>query len=71
VADVVISSSAGRPVRVGDVADVVDGDAEPTAYVSFQTTRGRRQSGRHDRRRQAQGTNAIDVSRRVSRNWSC
>ena len=33
----VVSAVRGRPVFVRDVADVADGDAEPTAYVTFQS----------------------------------
>jgi multidrug efflux pump subunit AcrB len=42
VSNVVVSAASGRPVRVGDVATVADGDAEPTAYVVHQS----RESGR-------------------------
>ena len=38
VRNVVVTSSGGRPVLVRDVADVVDGDAEPTSYVTFSST---------------------------------
>ena len=59
-------SSAARPVRLRDVADVIDGDAEPSAYVTFQT----RESGAHPAVTIAvakrKGTNAIDVSHRVA-----
>jgi multidrug efflux pump subunit AcrB len=33
----VVTSATGRPVLVRDVAEVVDGDAEPTSYVIFQS----------------------------------
>src|SRR6478752_2509163 len=33
----VVTSASGRPVLVRDVADVVDGDAEPASYVTFQS----------------------------------
>src|SRR5215208_7684399 len=33
----VVTSAGGRPVLVRDVAQVVDGDAEPTWYVTFQS----------------------------------
>jgi len=66
LASLVIASSAARPVRLRDVADVVDGDAEPSAYVMYQ----RRDTGAHQavtiavaKRR---GTNAIDVSHRIN-----
>src|SRR5262245_10542873 len=35
--DIVVSSARGRSVFVRDVADVVDGDAEPASYVTFQS----------------------------------
>jgi multidrug efflux pump subunit AcrB len=65
VRDVVVSAAGGRPVRVGDVAEVVDGDAEPTSYVTFRT----REAGAHPAVTLAvakrKGTNAIDVGHRV------
>src|SRR5262245_5966136 len=33
----VVTFGSGRPVLVRDVADVIDGDAEPTSYVRFQS----------------------------------
>ena len=64
---VVVSSAGGRAVRVGDVADVGDGDAEPTAYVTYQS----RESGAHPAVTIAvakrKGTNAIDVAHNVTR----
>ena len=64
-ADLVITSASGRPVRLRDVADVIDGDAEPTAYVTFQT----REAGAHPAVTIAvskrKGTNAIDISHRI------
>jgi multidrug efflux pump subunit AcrB len=66
VRDVVIGASNGRPVLVRDVSDVVDGDAEPTAYVLFQS----RESGATPAVTIAvakrKGTNAIDISHRVT-----
>ncbi len=61
----VVTSGRGRPVLVRDVADVVDGDAEPTAYVTFQS----KSSGAHPAVTVAvakrKGTNATDVAHRV------
>ena len=34
---VVVSAASGRPVLVSDLAEVVDGDAEPTSYVTYQS----------------------------------
>ncbi len=64
---VVVSSAGGRAVRVGDVADVDDGDAEPRAYVTYQS----HESGAHPAVTIAvakrKGTNAIDVAHNVTR----
>jgi len=35
VRNTVVTSARGRSVLVRDVADVADGDAEPTSYVTF------------------------------------
>jgi multidrug efflux pump subunit AcrB len=63
----VVTSARGRPVFVRDVSDVVDGDAEPTSYVTFQS----KTSGAHPAVTIAvakrKGTNATDVSHRVVR----
>ncbi len=65
VRDVVVTSSGGRPVLVRDVADVVDGDGEPTSYVTFQS----RDEGAHPAVTIAvakrKGTNATHVAHRV------
>jgi len=66
VRHVVITSSGGRAVLVRDVAEVVDGDAEPTSYVTFQS----RDEGAHPAVSIAvakrKGTNATDVAHRVT-----
>ena len=63
---VVVRSSNGRAVTVRDVAEVSDGDAEPTSYVSYQS----RESGAHPAVTIAvakrKGTNAIDIAHRVT-----
>jgi len=65
VRGVVVSASRERAVLVSDVAEVVDGDAEPTSYVTFQS----REAGAHAAVTIAvakrKGTNAIDVSHHV------
>jgi multidrug efflux pump subunit AcrB len=65
VRGVVVSASSGRPVLVSDVAEVVDGDAEPTSYVTFRS----REAGGHAAVTIAvakrKGTNAIDVAHHV------
>jgi multidrug efflux pump subunit AcrB len=67
VRNTVVRSGSGRPVLVRDVADVVDGDAEPTGYVTFQS----KSSGAHPAVTIAvakrKGTNATDVAHRVVR----
>ncbi len=65
VADLVIASSAGRAVRLGDVAQVIDADAEPSAYVTFQTRDGGAHPAVTIAVAKRKGTNAIDVSHRV------
>jgi multidrug efflux pump subunit AcrB len=62
---VVVSASSGRAVRVGDLAEVLDGDAEPTAYVTFQSREGARPAVTIAVAKR-QGSNAIDVARRVN-----
>jgi multidrug efflux pump subunit AcrB len=47
------------------VADVVDGDAEPTSYVSFQTKEAGANPAVTISVAKRRGTNAIDVSQRV------
>ena len=63
---VVVSAGTGRPVLVSDVAQVVDGDAEPASYVTFES----REAGAHSAVTIAvakrKGTNAIDVSHHVT-----
>jgi multidrug efflux pump subunit AcrB len=62
---VVVRSSSGRAVTVSDVAEVRDGDAEPTSYVTYQS----REAGAHPAVTIAvakrKGTNAIDIAHRV------
>jgi multidrug efflux pump subunit AcrB len=66
VGRVVVRSANGRAVTVRDVAEVSDGDAEPTSYVSYQS----RESGAHPAVTIAvakrKGTNAIDIAHRVT-----
>ncbi|HET7696625.1 MAG TPA: efflux RND transporter permease subunit [Vicinamibacterales bacterium] len=62
----VVASRSGRPVLVRDVAEVVDGDAEPASYVTFLS----KSSGAHPAVTisvaKRKGTNATDVARRVA-----
>jgi len=65
VRQVVVTSDGRRPVFVGDVAQISDGDAEPASYVSFRA----REDGAHPAVTIAvakrKGTNAIDVAHHV------
>jgi multidrug efflux pump subunit AcrB len=65
--NIVVTSARGRPVLVRDVADVIDGDADPSSYVTFQS----KTSGAHPAVTIAvakrKGTNATDVAHRVVR----
>ncbi len=62
--DVVITSRDYRPVRIGDVAEVSDRDAAPTAYVRHYTAEGSTPAVVMAVSKRA-GTNAIDVAHRV------
>jgi multidrug efflux pump subunit AcrB len=62
----VVTSASGRPVLVRDVAEVVDGDAEPTSYVTFQSKPAGAQPAVTIAVAKRQGTNATDVARRVA-----
>ena len=61
----VVTSTRGRHVLVRDVADVVDGDAEPTSYVTFQSKTSGAQRAVTLSVAKRKGTNATDVARRV------
>src|SRR4051812_1442059 len=61
----VVTSGRGRPVLVRDVAEVVDGDAEPTSYVAFQSKSAGVQPAVTITVAKRKGTNATDVARRV------
>jgi multidrug efflux pump subunit AcrB len=62
--DVVITSRNGRPVRIGDVAQVSDRDASPTTYVRHYTAAGSTPAVVLAVSKRA-GTNAIDIAHRV------
>jgi multidrug efflux pump subunit AcrB len=62
--DVVITSRNGRPVRIGDVAQVSDRDASPTTYVRHYTSAGSTPAVVLAVSKRA-GTNAIDIAHRV------
>jgi multidrug efflux pump subunit AcrB len=61
----VVSSVRGRPVFIRDVADVVDGDAEPASYVFFQSKASGAQPAVTIAVAKRKGTNATDVAHRV------
>ena len=62
----VVTSAGGRSVLLRDVADVVDGDAEPSSYVTFQSKTSGAQPAVTIAVAKRKGTNATDVARRVS-----
>jgi multidrug efflux pump subunit AcrB len=62
----VVTSAGGRPVFVRDVAAVVDGDAEPTSYVAFQSKTSGAQPAVTIAIAKRKGTNATDVAHRVT-----
>jgi multidrug efflux pump subunit AcrB len=64
---IVVSAARGRPVFVRDVADVVDGDAEPASYVTFQSKPSGAQPAVTIAVAKRKGTNATSVAHRVSR----
>jgi multidrug efflux pump subunit AcrB len=61
----VVTAASGRSVFVRDVADVVDGDAEPMAYVAFQSKASGAQPAVTIAVAKRKGTNATDVAHRV------
>jgi multidrug efflux pump subunit AcrB len=65
VRQVVVSSATGRAIRVGELADVVDADAEPTAYVIHQSRDAGQRPAVTIAVAKRKGTNAIDVAHRV------
>jgi multidrug efflux pump subunit AcrB len=67
VRNVVVSSQAGRPVLVRDVASVVDGDAEPTSYVRFHASDGRSYPAVTIAVAKRKGTNATAIAHDLER----
>ncbi len=66
VRNVVVASSGGRSLLVRDVATVSEGDAEPTAYVVFQSRATGAEPAVTLSVAKRKGTNAIDVGHRVT-----
>jgi len=63
---IVVSSRRGRSVFVSDVANVVDGDAEPSSYVAFQSKVSGAQPAVTISVAKRKGTNATAVAERVA-----
>jgi multidrug efflux pump subunit AcrB len=61
----VVASARGRHLLVRDVAEVVDGDAEPVSYVTFQSRTSGAQPAVTLAVAKRKATNATDVARRV------
>jgi multidrug efflux pump subunit AcrB len=66
VRNTVVTSARGRPVFVRDVADVIDGDAEPTSYVTFQSKASGAQPAVTIAVAKRKGANATAVAHRVA-----
>ena len=66
VRNVVVASSGGRSLLVRDVATVTEGDAEPTAYVVFQSRATGAEPAVTLSVAKRKGTNAIEVGHRVT-----
>jgi multidrug efflux pump subunit AcrB len=64
---VVVSALGGRPILVSDLADVADGDAEPTSYVTYQSRESGARPAVTITVAKRKGTNAIDVAHAVMR----
>ncbi len=62
-----VTSIAGRPVQVGDVAEVRDEPADPTAYVSHVTRDGRSHPAVTLAIAKRKGVNAITLTHEVER----
>ncbi len=67
VRNVVVRMAAGGPVRVGDVASVREGAAEPTQFVSFHPKAGEAYPAVTLAIAKRKGTNAVAVVDRVRR----
>jgi multidrug efflux pump subunit AcrB len=63
---VVVSAAGARAVVVGDVARVDDGDAEPTAYVAYQSRTGGAHPAVTIAVAKRKGTNATDIAHKVT-----
>ncbi|HEY2432569.1 MAG TPA: efflux RND transporter permease subunit [Vicinamibacterales bacterium] len=61
----VVTSADARPVFLRDLADVIDGGAEPSSYVTFQSRASGAQPAVTIAVAKRKGTNATDVAHRV------
>ncbi|MDE3155690.1 MAG: efflux RND transporter permease subunit [Acidobacteriota bacterium] len=67
IRNVVVGMADGGPVRVGDVAQVRDGAAEPTQYVAFHPKAGEAYPAVTLAIAKRKGTNAVTIVDRVQR----
>jgi multidrug efflux pump subunit AcrB len=65
VGELIVETRDGAPIRVRDVSQVVDADAEPDSYVTFYGRDGRARPAVTVSISKRRGTNAIDVAARV------
>ena len=65
VGNLIVASRDAAPIRVRDVARVVDADAEPDSYVTFLGRDGRARPAVTVSISKRRGTNAIEISSRV------
>jgi multidrug efflux pump subunit AcrB len=65
VGELVVETRDGAPIRVRDVSQVVDADAEPDNYVTFYGRDGRARPAVTVSVSKRRGTNAIDIASRV------
>jgi multidrug efflux pump subunit AcrB len=63
--DVVVSTQHGRSIRLGDVAQITDGDAPPASYVRFHSREGASYPAVTLAVAKRKGANAITVARQV------
>ncbi len=65
--DVVVSAPGGAPVRLGDIAQVMDAGSEPDDYVAFHAGPTRTFPAVTLAVAKRKGTNAIDLTQRLAR----
>ena len=67
IGDVVVASRSSRPIRLSDIADVTDADAEPATYVTYYSRESGARPAVTISVAKRKGTNAIDIARSVER----